>query len=125
LGRGAYRTVFALDGERVLKVENDGLTFSNQHEWTLWQDVSGTKWAKWFAPCLSIDAFGAALIQTRTKPLSDEQWASLRRIPDFMADAKRENWGWLNGRPVCHDYGNHALFANGFKGGRMIAKEQR
>jgi hypothetical protein len=123
IGEGAYRTVYALDDERVLKLELRGESFSNAHEWTLWSDVKDTKWAKWFAPCLKIDEYGAALVMRRTAPLTDDQWASLRRVPNFMADMKRENWGWLDGRPVCHDYGNHALFANGFKAGRMAPKE--
>ena len=26
-------------------------------------------------------------------------------MPSFFADLKRSNWGELDGRPVCHDYG--------------------
>jgi hypothetical protein len=123
LGRGCYRVVYALDDARVVKVEVDGLSFSNQHEWTIWQDVqSAAKWAKWFAPCLEIDAFGTALIQARTVPMTDEQWASLKRVPNFMADLKRDNWGMLGGRPVCHDYGNHQFFSRGISKARMIVR---
>jgi hypothetical protein len=121
LGRGQYRCVYALDDKRVLKVEDRGDAFCNPHEWAIWCDCP-EQWQKWFAPCLSIDDFGIALIQRRTKPLTEKQWASLTEIPDFMADIKRENWGWLDGRPVCHDYGNHAFLSNSFRRGRMVKR---
>lgn len=119
LGRGTYRTVYAIGDDRVLKIEDRSRSFCNIDEWTIWREVEGTKWEKWFAPCHHIDSFGTALIQKRTKPLTDRQWKSLKQVPDFMADIKRDNWGWLDGRPVCHDYGNHMFFAKGFTRAKM------
>lgn len=123
LGRGCFRTVFALDEERVAKVEADGDSFSNAHEWAVWREVEGTKWEKWFAPCFSIDAFGVVLIQARTTPVSPAQWKRLKEVPNFMADLKAENFGMLNGRIVCHDYGNHAFFRRGLKRAAMVSKD--
>lgn len=120
LGEGCFRKVYALDDTRVVKIETEGRAFCNSHEWSLWLEVQGTKWEKWFAPCLEIDAFGTALIQARTQPMSPEQWASFPRLPNFFADLKQENWGMLEGRPVCHDYGNHNFFRHGFKSGRLV-----
>ena len=121
IAEGTFRDVYALDDKRVLKVEARGKAFCNTHEWTIWND-SPKEWEKWFAPCLAIDDFSIALVQRRTRPLTDKQWDALTEVPDFMADLKRENWGWLDGRPVCHDYGNHRFFANGFKRGKMTRR---
>ena len=121
LGSGSFRDVYALDAKRVLKVEARDWAFCNAHEWTIWCDCP-PEWQKWFAPCLTIDDLGAALIQRRTKPLTKKQWAALTEIPDFMADIKRENWGWMDGRPVCHDYGNHRFMANSFRRGRLVKR---
>lgn len=123
IGRGTFRTVYAVDKDRVLKLETSGFSFSNAHEWTLWNDAQDTKWAKWLAPCLDIDEYGAALVMARTQPLTDEQWEGLQRVPSFMADVKRDNWGWHDGRAVCHDYGNHGMFSHGFKVGRIVRKK--
>lgn len=122
LGRGCYRTVYALDEHRVLKVEADGNQFSNAHEWAIWQDVQGTKWERWFAPCIEIDSFGIALIQARTKPLTEAQWNRVKELPDFFADLKSENFGTLKGRMVCHDYGNHKFLSNGLRRAKLVAK---
>lgn len=34
-------------------------------------------------------------------------------MPVFLTDFKPENFGLLNGRVVCHDYGNHLLHERG------------
>ena len=110
LGGGSFRNVYALDDKRVLKVEPSGSTFCNHQEWMIWQEVVGGKWEKWFAPCLDIDTLSGTLIQRRTTPLTDRQWNRLKEVPNFMADIKRANWGMLDGRIVCHDYGNHKFY---------------
>lgn len=124
LGRGHFRAVYALDDSRVLKVEDRARSFCNIDEWTIWQEAQGTGWEQWFAPCLHIDRFGSALIQARTKPLTDRQWKALKEVPSFMADVKRENWGWHQGRPVCHDYGNHLFFHRGFSRVKMKPRDR-
>lgn len=124
LGEGCYRKVYALDDARVLKVEEQGRSFSNVHEWTIWNDVQGTKWERWFAPCLDMDAFGTALIQARTTPLTDRQWCAFKQIPDFLSDLKPDNFGMLKGRVVCHDYGNHGCFRRAFTKGRLVERKK-
>jgi hypothetical protein len=112
LGRGQFRTVYALDDDRVLKVETANGAFCNVHEHAIWEEVKDHPELKhWFAPCLGIDEYGAALVMRRTTPMTDRQWKALKQVPDVMCDLKRENWGMLDGKPVAHDYGNHLFFA--------------
>lgn len=112
LGQGAYRTVyeFGPDKTKVIKLEGN-TSFQNIIEWETWNHVKYTKHAKWFAPVHSISANGKVLIQSRTKPLSRKKCP--KKIPVFFTDLKSENWGKLDGRKVCHDYGSHLLMEKG------------
>lgn len=106
IGGGTARDVYALnfppDGcESVVKFEDIALSFQNVIEWKIWGWVVETKWEKWFAPCHSIGGNGVVLIQRRTTALDRLP----KRIPSFMVDTKKSNWGLYEGRPVCHDYG--------------------
>lgn len=58
------------------------------------------------------------MIQRRTTPLREDQKPKL--VPNFLADLKLENWGMYQGRPVVHDYGNHAIYALARGRHRMI-----
>lgn len=106
---GRDRNVYACHAfpDCVVKVENRGANnFSNVLEWCIWCEFKETKWAKWIAPCRLISACGVVLIQARCEPLKKRP----RRVPAWMADLKGENWGELEGRPVCFDYANNMLF---------------
>jgi hypothetical protein len=122
IGKGAFRTVYPVTDELVLKVETSSRSFCNEHEWSIWQEVEGGMWAKWLAPCVSIDEFGAALTMRRTTPMTDRQWAALKQVPNFLCDLKQANWGMLNGKPVCHDYGNHRFLRNGISAARLVKR---
>ncbi len=123
LGQGEFREVYEFrpDPSLVVKLElTDTKRFSNVHEWVIWNEVEDNpKLAKWFAPCKWISHSGSVLIQKRTEPI--------RRlptmVPNLMADAKVENWGPYNGKPVMHDYGNHSFFEQATKRFRLVKRK--
>lgn len=113
LGRGQFREVFAYepDPNWVVKVEDNRCSFSNVREHDIWCSVRDTALAKWFAPIHKISASGILLVQARTKPPRLEELP--RQVPAFFTDLKASNWGWYDGRIVCHDYGNHLMLEKG------------
>lgn len=126
IGSGSYRNVYALnlDHTKVVKVEHSGRQFCNIHEWQVWLEVKDTPISHWFAPCHGIDVMGIALLQSRTKPFDsaaefEAEVAKLPggKLPPFLDDIHYGNFGMLNGRLVCHDYGfthflNHGVEKN-------------
>lgn len=109
LGRGAARSVYVYrpNPDYVIKLERNGSSFSNVAEWTLWCDAQDTEFGKWLAPIHSISSCGRVLIMKRTDNMT---WSKdlPEKVPLALAtDAKVGNWGLLDGKPVCHDYGHH------------------
>ncbi|HEX2099082.1 MAG TPA: hypothetical protein VHF69_00380 [Candidatus Synoicihabitans sp.] len=118
VGEGVYRTVFecALAQELVLKIAKHEITwnFANVQEFTVWQAVQFTEMAKWFAPCVDVSHGGLVLIQRKTEKVRAEELRRLLpKVPRFFTDLKAANWGRLDGRIVCHDYGNHLMLERG------------
>lgn len=105
IGSGAGRKVYKthlLPG-LVVKVEEAGRSFQNVIEWETWQRVKDTKAAKWFAPCESISSDGIILVMAQTTQPALDQYPI--KMPSFMTDFKRTNYGMYQGRLVAHDYG--------------------
>lgn len=114
---GISRRVFVLatDPTKVVKVEEYAGRFQNVIEWETWQQLRETKYAAYLAPCHFISPCGIVLIQERVSPLPPER--EHEKLPDFLTDFKRQNYGLLDGRVVCCDYGtsvaiNHGAFAS-------------
>jgi hypothetical protein len=114
LGEGQYRDVykFGIDPDLVVKIEARNHPkgypmFCNTVEMGIWCESNGTPWRKWLAPCVFISNYGAVMIQRRTTPCPAHRLPKL--VPNFLADLKPDNWGLYKGRPVVHDYGNHAV----------------
>lgn len=106
LGSGIARDVFVyeVDSSKVLKIEYASQSFQNAREWQIWHDLKDAPaFAKWLAPCHWISPCGMVLIQSRTMPANDKQRPA--RMPRFLTDTKRSNYGMLKDRFVCHDYG--------------------
>lgn len=105
LGSGMSRQVYActLDQNFVVKVEDHYGCFQNVLEWEIWTALKDTDQARWLAPCSRISACGAVLIQRRTEPLQVKQLP--KRMPVWLTDFQLANYGMLDGRVVCHDYG--------------------
>jgi hypothetical protein len=118
LGEGIGRRVYEYlpDPRYVVKVEYEGGSFQNIVEWEAWQDIQYTKWAEWFAPCLQISPNGAVLLQERTTPATKRP----PKLPNFMSDLKKENFGMIGNKLVCHDYGYNLLTTRGLSNGRLV-----
>ena len=109
IGEGLYRQVFAcrIDPTLVIKVEQElgrsSPRFANTIEWDNWgnylyeDDVK-----KWLAPCVMISPNGRVLVQKRVEPIPPSQLP--KKIPRFLTDIKKENFGYYEGRVVCCDY---------------------
>ncbi|WP_373379902.1 hypothetical protein [Cupriavidus nantongensis] len=111
IGYGMSRSVFSsrLLPDCVVKVEEDAGRFQNVVEWETWQRVQGTDFEKWFAPCRWISPNGCVLVMARTTPAVDFP----EKMPVFLCDFKRTNYGLYDGRLVCHDYGTSLIFEHG------------
>lgn len=108
LGSGIHRDVFAcrIDPKLVVKVETDlpWRYFANVHEMKFWTDHQHyEKVAKWLAPCDYLSPDGLILLQRRCEPLRDNDVLP-DKLPAFLTDVKKDNYGWLDGRIVCFDY---------------------
>lgn len=88
----------------VAKVETGSGSFQNVQEWEFWQAWCETKDVRrWLAPCADISPCGTILLQERTTPIPPGKFPD--KMPDFLTDMKRSNYGLLKGKVVCHDYG--------------------
>lgn len=108
IGSGIHRDVFEcrLNDKWVVKVENDlpWRYFANVHEMKFWNDnqyCDAIK--KWLAPCEYLSPDGLLLVQHRCQPLRDSDKLP-DKLPAFLTDVKKDNWGILDGKLVCFDY---------------------
>lgn len=106
IGHGASRHVFEYKADKKWVVKLDCSTWNaNVEEFKVWKTVEFTKHAKWFAPIGKMSACGRIMLMRKCEPLV----VAPKRIPSFFNDIKRDNWGTLNGQPVCLDYGINDL----------------
>lgn len=113
LGTGQFRDVYVLrsNPKWVLKFETGSQSFSNIREWDTWNDSEhmGPEVRKWLAPCKSISPCGTVLMQRRTTPAKIYP----EKIPTWMTDTKKSNFGMIGRQFVAHDYGNHLICNSG------------
>lgn len=109
LGEGSSREVYEFkhDSEYVMKIETGEKNFQNSLEWQIWNEVLGTPLEKWFAPCLDISNNGIYLIQRKVAFPSNDQYP--KKIPSIFTDTKYGNFGMLDGKFVCCDYGTTVI----------------
>jgi hypothetical protein len=107
LGDGYSREVFRckLRPDLVVKVEAaEYRTFANVHEMQFWDDNQFCKKiSAWLAPCEYLSPDGRLLLQKRCDPIPSTMKMPFK-VPAFMADLKRDNFGLLDGKIVCIDY---------------------
>jgi len=107
IGQGVHRTVYAckIRPDLVVKVENQEMRyFANVMEDKFWTDhVHRKEVSKWLAPIEFLSPDGRLLLMKRVRPLHETDKLP-DRLPGFLTDLKRENFGWLDGRLVCVDY---------------------
>jgi len=117
LGSGIHREVFEcrLQPIYVVKVEIHELrdrSFANVLEYEFWRlNQHHTQVANWLAPCVELSPDGRILVQYRVDPLPLD-YKLPERIPSFLNDIKRKNFGLFEGRLVTHDYASHIEFVN-------------
>lgn len=108
IGVGANRRVFvnAMNTDTVIKFEYTDRTFMNIFEWDVYHNLP-EQYLPYFAKPIRISNNGRMLIQEKTlPPLNYPEY-----IPAIFGDTKLTNFGvTLDGRFVCHDYGNIHLF---------------
>lgn len=114
LGDGHSRAVYEceLNPEYVVKFCIYEGGFQNVWEWETWLELRSSKWhSEWLAPCVSISPCGSILIQKRTKPLGKRRLPA--KVPKFLSDVHRSNFGVYKGRIVAHDYAINHLMRHG------------
>lgn len=125
LGEGVYRRVFrcAIDPNFVVKFETRSSSFANVLEWEAWSVARYQEAGVWLAPCLAISDKGQVLIQRFAEDVTEAEIPDL--VPAWLTDLKPENFGRVDGRIVCRDYGAAALLLRrGFDGRRMQTFEK-
>lgn len=106
IGEGMSRTVYQhpTDESKVIKVENNAHHFQNVKEWMIWNEFYHEKdVSHWLAPCHAISDSGTFLIMDKAIDLSPNK--KIEKLPFFLTDHKRENFGMIGRRIVCRDYG--------------------
>lgn len=113
IGTGMSREVYActLNPAWVVKVEDGACHFQNVIEWEIWSGAKDRDAGRWLAPCHFISPNGSILIQSRTTPARTKEYPD--RMPAFLTDFKRANYGLIGKRFVCHDYGTALVLDNG------------
>ena len=119
IGREVYE--FLPDRSKVAKVETTTQSFQNIREWETWSELADTPHAKWLAPCRLISPCGIVLLMDRTEPVRERDMPA--RLPAWLSDLKRENYGILKGRFVCHDYGLNLLINHGAFAAKMVKRQ--
>lgn len=115
IGEGASRWVFDYDKDTVLKIEK-GDWMANVIEYDTWIAVEGTKWEKWFCPCVDISENGRMLWMKKASKLYHQP----KVLPSFFADVNMTNLGEYRGHVVAVDYSINTLIKEGLKKGKLI-----
>lgn len=113
MSRDVY--VWTPDPTLVLKLEV-GYKHQNVIEYETWWELKDTPAEKWLAPCVWMSHCGQALLMKRTEPMRSSD--DVERMPVWLSDHKRQNYGIYDGRLVCHDYGTNLLM---YRGAQMKA----
>jgi hypothetical protein len=109
LGTGSFRSVFDynIHSDYIIKIEREN-SGCNRIEYMIWDEVRFLKgnlsWVKnWFAPVDWISPNGRILVMKKTKQIKNKKLPE--KIPAFLWDVKKDNFGWIGKNYVCHDYG--------------------
>lgn len=130
IGAGLYRSVYQHNWDKnwVIKIEPNS-TDCNVTEFMLWDEVQGLcgdlEWVRnWFTPIYWMSPNGKILcMQKTTEYPKNKKLERPREIPYFFSDVKWDNFGWLENRFVCHDYGFIYKFIKYDKKMRKITNE--
>lgn len=116
IAKGVTREVYAckVNPAYVIKIakSSEGVA-ANVLEHSIWAyaEMMPESVSQWFCPCVSISSHGSVLVMRRAEPVSEEELP--QEVPAYFTDLKPDNWGLLEGKPVCVDYANTLIY-NGF-----------
>lgn len=111
LASGCSRAVYVCKGDpnRIVKVAkksdwdyND--EWANIIEWTIWNAVSNTKYAKYFAQCYELSPDGKYLVQERLSGVGSVKIDKKTKLPEFIGDIHSHNVGLRGNDVVIVDY---------------------
>lgn len=112
LGEGINRQVFdcTIRKDLVVKVETEEHRgFANVFEYNFWNSYSEMPDVrKWLAPCEFISPDGRILLQKKCDKVPSN-FKLPKKVPEFLTDLKVDNFGILNGKLVCVDYGLYVM----------------
>lgn len=125
IGEGISRKTYScpLNREWVVKVSDPQAYNQNMLEWMIWDECHTHMLdvREWLAPCHFISNGGHVMIQQRTAPVTP--CLMPKKVPYFLnSDLKTDNWGLIDGKPVCHDYGYAKVFRLGITN-RMVKSD--
>lgn len=136
IGEGMTRTVYEckLHRDCVVKVEDPDSNYRQnwlEHQtWELAASIDGAcKATRWLASIRWISPRGSILLMERTRPPSDADFAAVEKLPCWLTDLKRSNWGMVKSNKdgkewlVCHDYGTNLCMQDGLVSKRMRKAE--
>jgi hypothetical protein len=112
IGRGKGREVYdcAYDPSLVVKIESGSGSFQNIIEWNTWGEAEYIPHAAaWLAPCIKISPCGIVLVQKKTMAAKNYP----EKLPVWLTDTKRSNYGMIGRTFVCHDYGVNLMCNSG------------
>jgi hypothetical protein len=111
IGSGSTREVFQhkQNVNWVVKVEEGGKSFANAIEWDTWLHAN-PELREWLCPCIDISPAGSVLIMQKAEPIRASELP--KKLPALFTDLKISNWGMINGKPVCIDYGWQRMNTN-------------
>lgn len=123
IGAGSFRDVYKYkqDDNLVIKCAFDDPQM-NILEMEVWEMVKYTEIAKWFAPCISISECGMFLIQKKVETGRKKDYP--KKIPAFFSDCKYTNYGWLDNKFVCVDYGSFVSTSLNHKWSQRLKKAE-
>lgn len=103
IGEGSKRAVFEYNLDKRYVVKLAVRPDANFREHDLWNELKHDDVSKWLAPCHWISHYGDIMLQYKTEPLPDD-FKMPKKLPEFLTDIKKSNFGLLNGKLVAHDY---------------------
>jgi len=107
IGQGIHRKVFEckIRPDLVVKVESDdNRSFANIFEMQFWDANQHYKEInKWLAPCEYLSPDGMILLQRKCSPVPFD-YKLPAKLPEFLTDCKRDNFGIMDGKLVSVDY---------------------
>ena len=119
IGFGVYKDVFVFQPNTDLVIKFAATDPAmNYREWDIWNSVD-KEIKKWLAPCVRISDCGVFLIQKRVERKPKKDYPKM--IPAFLTDTKYSNFGWIDNKFVCCDYGGfYNIFLDGKPNTKLV-----